>query len=345
MNMSCKALTHKNSGSGHKLCDSGALIYKQKISRLLACCLIAAAFTATTFTPLTGRNGVMAAEPVAKAAPAAKQVIEEDPVWPELKTELFESRAINSENSLLTMEAPYRAHDAALVPIVIKANQFKPGQYIKALTLVVDNNPVPVAAVFDLSPKLGPLHLETRIRINQYSYVRAIAEMNDGSLFMVAKYVKAAGGCSAPAMKDMEARIAAIGRMKLRQFTAKPDVKSDENSTGDMAKSDTAKQLQSTPAQREIQLMVRHPNYSGMQLNQETGYYIPAHYVEKITVNIDGEQLMKVDGAISLSEDPIIRFRFQAATEQPTVKLIVTDTKKQTFETEWKMKSPSELGS
>lgn len=275
---------------------------------------------------------LIAAESTAR--PAAQNVVEEDPVWPDLKEELFQARAIKADTEWLKMEAPYRAHDAALVPIVISANALKPGQYIKALTLIVDNNPVPVAAVFDLSSKLGPLYLETRIRINQYSYVRAIAELNDGSLFMTAKYVKAAGGCSAPAMKDMEARMASIGRMKLRQFTAKTEA----------AKEQAAKQ-QSLIALREIQLMVRHPNYSGMQLNQETGYYIPAHYVEKITVNVDGEQLMKVDGAISLSEDPVIRFRFKAKSEQPAVELIVTDTKKQTFKKQWKMKAPSEIGS
>lgn len=91
--------------------------------------------------------------------------------------------------------------------------------------------------------------------------------------------------------------------------------------------------------------MVRHPNYSGMQLNQETGYYIPAHYVKEIVINLDGEQLMKVDGAISLSEDPAIRFRFMAETSEPVISLTVKDTKKQTFDNQWQLKPPAPKGS
>lgn len=296
-----------------------SLNLKSLITSLLALLLVAVSGPGTTT--------------ISSPANAADPVIEDDPIWPDLKSDLFKERKITDDTGWLTMEAPYRAHDAALVPITIKVAELKPGQYIKALTLVVDNNPVPIAAVFDLSPKLGPLHLETRIRINQYSHVRAIAEMNDGALYMVAKYVKAAGGCSAPAMKDMEARMASIGRMKMRQFSLAPEAAQKRSSKAQKG------------IQREIQVMVRHPNYSGMQLNQETGYYIPAHYVEKIIVSADGDKLMEVEGAISLSEDPIIRFRFQPMSDQPEIRLVVTDTKKQTFENQWRLKPVNELGS
>lgn len=256
-------------------------------------------------------------------------VVKEDidlSVWQDLKTELFDERSINEQAGWLAMDAPYRAHDAALVPITVKATPPKPGQYIKGLTLVIDNNPVPVAAVMQLSPKLGPLNMETRIRVNQYSHVRAILEMNNGELYMVSKYVKAAGGCSAPAMKDMDAKMASIGQMKMRQFTQKQP----------------ADAAQST---REIQLMVRHPNYSGMQLNQVTGYYIPAHFVSEMEIKLEGEPLIKLEGAISLSEDPTIRFQFQSAKEQPELDFVVRDTNKKLYEKKWQLKPVTKVGS
>jgi len=248
--------------------------------------------------------------------------------WHDIKDDLYDKRAINEKATWLTLEAPYRAHDAGLVPITIKATPQKPGQYFKTLTLIIDNNPVPVAAVFNMSPKMGVLNLETRIRIDQYSHVRAVIETNDGELFMAAKYVKAAGGCSAPAMKDMDAKMAMLGKSKMRQFTPK--------------KKQANKQTKST---REIQLMVRHPNYSGMQLNQETGYYIPAHYVEEMIIQVDGEQLMRIEGAISLSEDPIIRFQFQSESKQPVVNFQVRDTKEQVFKKQWELKTLTSQGS
>lgn len=251
------------------------------------------------------------------------QSAQDQELWQDLKEDLYDKRAIKTKANWLTMTAPYRAHDAALVPITIHAEPQTPEQYFKALTLIVDKNPVPVAAVFELSPKLGTLHIETRIRVDQYSNVRAIVETNDGQLFMVSKFVKAAGGCSAPAMKDMAAKMAMLGRSKLRQFTPTPKGQSTKVSS----------------ELREVQVMVRHPNYSGMQLNQETGYYIPAHYVNEIEVSVDGQQLMKVAGAISLSEDPVIRFRFAAKSKQPKLNLIVRDTKKNEFKNNWQLKA------
>ena len=53
------------------------------------------------------------------------------------------------------------------------------------------------------------------MRINEYTNVRAIAETSDGELYMASRFVKAAGGCSAPALKDHEQAMARLGQMKL----------------------------------------------------------------------------------------------------------------------------------
>lgn len=244
-------------------------------------------------------------------------------IWSELKSDLFAERQIKTTATWLKMQAPIRAHDAALVPIRIETDGLDNNQFIKSLTLIIDNNPAPVAAVFKLTSKLVPLHIETRVRINQYTYVRAIAETNEGELYMITKYVKAAGGCSAPAMKDLEASQLSLGKMKLRQFTPKGNI--------------------INPARlqmREAQLMIRHPNYSGLQMNQVTGYYIPAHYVSDIVFKLDGEMLMKVEGAISLSEDPSIRFRFLSKNQKSILNVVVRDTEQKTFKKQWQLQSP-----
>ena len=56
----------------------------------------------------------------------------------------------------------------------------------------------------------------TRIRIDKYTYVRAIAEKNNGEKFMISNFVKAAGGCSAPSLADMDAVMARLGKMKMK---------------------------------------------------------------------------------------------------------------------------------
>ena len=54
------------------------------------------------------------------------------------------------------------------------------------------------------------------LRLNQsfLSYIRAIAEMNTGELYMSKSFVRATGACSAPPPKIIGDSMANMGRMK-----------------------------------------------------------------------------------------------------------------------------------
>jgi sulfur-oxidizing protein SoxY len=60
----------------------------------------------------------------------------------------------------------------------------------------------------------------------------------------------------------------------------------------------------------EAQVMLRHPNYSGLQRDPISLLYIPAHFVDSLEVRQGGELLFSVTGGISISEDPAFRFRY-----------------------------------
>ncbi len=238
----------------------------------------------------------------------------DDALWKSISDDVFgEDRTPTESADAVMLEAPYRAQDAAIVPITIRipANV---APTVKKLTLIVEENPAPVVAAFTFGDAagLGERKITTRIRVDLYSNIRAVIETNDGKLLMATKYVKAAGGCSAPALKDMDAALANVGKMKVRAFTPE------------------ASQLT-----EEAQVMVRHPNYSGMQMNQVTGYYIPAKYVEFIRVMKGDEMVFEMEGGISLSEDPNIRFTYAAGGDAP-LKVTVRDTDGKIFETESK---------
>lgn len=233
------------------------------------------------------------------ATTAVARDMDDDP-WPDLRDEVFgDNRTIIEEDGAVTLEAPYRAEDAAIVPITVRipANV---ARNVKTLTLFVDKNPMPVVAQLTYGPAAGQGErvLRTRIRINMYSNVRAVIETNDGSLHMATKFVKASGGCSAAAMKDADEALANLGKIKLRSFAPREP-------------------HQSKPASREAQVMVRHPNYSGLQLNQATGYYIPAKYVTNIEVKQGSDLVFALEGGISLSEDPNLRFTYTATSPGP----------------------------
>lgn len=227
--------------------------------------------------------------------------------WDDLRGDVLGEAELASAEGLLTVDAPYRAHDAATVPILLK--QTDPTTRIRAATVVVDENPAPVAAVFEFGESMGALDFELRVRVDQYSNVRVIAETPTG-LHMTGRYVKASGGCSAPATRDPTVALANMGKMKLKSFDAGAQM--------------------STP-RREAQIMVRHPNYSGLQRDQITQLFIPAHFIDHMEVWQGDELLFTMDGGISISENPVFRFGYNDnGAEALTVK--ATDTEGNTFE-------------
>jgi sulfur-oxidizing protein SoxY len=180
----------------------------------------------------------------------------------------------------------------------------------KKLTLIIDKNPAPVVAEFAFGTAAGEGErmLSTRVRVDMYSNIRAVVETADGKLHMATKFVKAAGGCSAPALKDADAALLEAGRMQVKTFEAA---------------------AAATPL-REGQLMIKHPQYSGLQLNQATGYYIPANFIREIEVKRGPDVVFKMTGGISISEDPNIRFSYASGSDE-TLEVVATDTNGKSF--------------
>ena len=207
--------------------------------------------------------------------------------WQKVRASLFGERPIRNADPLLTLEAPGRAEDAAIVPIAVRmAEPQSAGRYVRKLWLIIDSNPSPVSAVFDFTPTSGRADIETRVRIDEYTFVRAVAETNDGALHMTTRFVKASGGCSAPPGKDPAAALASLGRMRLRV----------DGEAGGVDRPVVA------------QLMISHPNHSGMVMDQLSRQYTPAHFVRKIDVTYRGQPLMSADLDFSISENPNFRF-------------------------------------
>lgn len=232
-----------------------------------------------------------------------------DGMWPAVRASLFGDRAIREPaDEILRLRVPARAADAAVVPLAISLGAPQtPEHYVTALYVVIDRNPSPIAAVFRFTPSSGRADVETRVRIEDYTHVRAIAEFNTGELYAATRYVKAAGGCSAPAAKTDD--VAALGRMRL---AVDPPTAPGEPFVG--------------------RLSIRHPNHSGLAMDQLSRHYTPAWYVRTIELTYDGQALMTADVDFSLSENPSLRFRF-VPRGPGLLKARVVDTKELHFET------------
>ncbi|WP_118133614.1 quinoprotein dehydrogenase-associated SoxYZ-like carrier [Oceanicella sp. SM1341] len=250
-----------------------------------------------------------AALAVALAGPLAAQQadnpMQPSESWDALRPDIAGDAELLDGAGVFSLDAPYRAHDAALVPVHVVQEG---GARIVKLTLVVDENPAPVVAEFRFGPAIGRLDLETRVRVNEYSNIRALAETEDGRVYMTGRFVKASGGCAAPAMKDSVAAGNALGQMRLRAFAPE------------------------APGERGLaQVMLRHPNYSGLQRNQVTQLYIPARFVDMLEVRQGEETLFTMTGGISLSEDPTFRFAY-TDNGAPFITIRATDTDGEVFQ-------------
>ncbi len=234
-----------------------------------------------------------------------------NPMWQQVRASLFKERPIISPaDDMIALDAPSRAQDAAIVPISIKTRfEQNKERYVDKLYLIIDNNPSPVGAVFHFTPLSGRADIETRVRVEAYTHIRAIAEMNDGQIYMSTRFVKASGGCSAPPGKDAAAAMASLGKMRFRV-------------EGDVA------------ANKPVlaQLMISHPNNSGLVMDQLTRHYTPAHFVRKIEVSYAGKPVLTADVDFSISENPNFRFYF-IPTGEGELKAEVVDTNDLRFET------------
>jgi sulfur-oxidizing protein SoxY len=234
--------------------------------------------------------------------------------WNALREAVFGKRPVAEGTAVIQMEVPARALDAALMPLSLTLNG---GSSIKGVYLFIDNNPSPLAGHFVFGPAADPSSLKMRVRINEYTLIHAVAETSDGKLFGAQKFVKAAGGCSAPAGTDEAEALTQMGRMKLRLL-------------GEFA---PGKPMQA-------QLQIRHPNFNGMQMNQATRMYTPARFIRTLDVSFGGAQVLHAESDISMSSDPAITFGF-VPRAQGMLEVKVVDSSDAHFSQRFEVPAPA----
>ena len=95
-----------------------------------------------------------------------------------------------SDSDQVAMKIPDIAENGAVVPVTVSTDL----ENVESISVVVENNPTPLAASFDLSPRSKP-KISVRIKMGESSVVRAIVKA-DGKLYSTAKEVKVTiGGC------------------------------------------------------------------------------------------------------------------------------------------------------
>ena len=87
---------------------------------------------------------------------------------------------------------------------------------------------------------------------------------------------------------------------------------------------------------REAQIMIGHPNNSGLQMDQVTQLYVPAFFVNELRLWQDDSLILSMEGGISISEDPNIRFTYVSKGAKQ-LRAEAKDTEGHLFQREWKV--------
>ncbi|MBT6530365.1 MAG: quinoprotein dehydrogenase-associated SoxYZ-like carrier [Betaproteobacteria bacterium] len=207
------------------------------------------------------------------------------PEWLVIKDLMFGDREIkDGSKDVLALYLNTKLDDSSTVPIMVNALMDQTDEmFIKTLYLVIDRNPIPTAGVFQFNPQAGKVKLETRLRFEKFSFIRAIAETNSGELYMDQRWVQVAGGCSAPSGKN--ANDPQIGKMR---FRLDDHIRLKEPNL--------------------VQFQIKHPNESTLAADLEPGY--DARFINKVSVQYNGKPIMSGDINFSLSDNPIFKFYF-----------------------------------
>ena len=223
--------------------------------------------------------------------------------WQYLRGQFYGDREMGEvDENRMSIQAPSNTPDPSATPITIHFGNAVAGK-VKQLRLIIDNNPSPLAATMNLQPGVPVDQLDMRVRIDRFTSVRAIAEMDDGSLEMRSTWVNASGGCSAP---PGAASGGTLGEIRLRTAN-------DE---------------------KTLQMSIRHPNNSGFQIDPVSGDAIPPHYISHITLSAGGKPVLEADTGISLSENPTLRIASEKPLNAP-LRLDATDSKDTHFSGTW----------
>ena len=239
-----------------------------------------------------------------------------DQVWEEqIRPGAFGDRELvfGGSEEIVEIKAPFRAEDAAAVPISIHAGIPQQAErHIRSMHVYVDKNPVPLVGIFEFTPQSGRADLALRIRVDDFTFVRAIAELNTGELHMAKTFVRSLGGCSAPPGASVKESMANLGKTRLRLL--------GELQVGEP---------------NLVQMQIRHPNITGMAVDPRTNAKPPAYFVNTFEVAYgDNPPFLKARTTFAISQDPNYRFFFVPGGAEGSLQVRAMDTRQHEFVSE-----------
>jgi len=76
-----------------------------------------------------------------------------------------------------------------------------------------------------------------------------------------------------------------------------------------------------------VKVLMKHPMHTGLQKDKKTGELIPAHFIQQIRCELNGNPVLTIDSGIAVSKNPYLSFKIRGAKKGDTVKVSWVDNK------------------
>ncbi len=197
-------------------------------------------------------------------------------------------KALPGNGIVINMEAI--AENPSLVPIEVQSNI--PGT--ERISIIVDNNPTPLAAVYKLTPGAGNT-ISARLKMRISSKVRVVVHAN-GKVYASARDIKVTdGGCGSPnySAQGVATNTTGPGNVMIRGR------RTDKNWT--------------------VMGIIEHPMETGLRkidqkgtmvtaIDNRTGKPVPPHYIREVSALVNGKTVLTALWGPSIAADPQIAF-------------------------------------
>jgi sulfur-oxidizing protein SoxY len=144
-------------------------------------------------------KGIFAGNPAWAQAGSSGLPLPDERIEAALKR-LFGNRSFASGEGKIKLELPLIAEDGGNVAVTVESSLPLGGAtHLSHLYIISDKNRRPMLAKFSFTPEAGKAVIATSVRLATTTDVRAVAEMNDGTLYAVTKNVRVTiSGCDLP---------------------------------------------------------------------------------------------------------------------------------------------------
>lgn len=77
----------------------------------------------------------------------------------------------------------------------------------------------------------------------------------------------------------------------------------------------------------DLRVMMPHPMESGQRRDAQTGKLIPAHYIERATIALNGRSVIELELGTAVASNPVFGFKLRGATGGDKVSVSWQDNK------------------